>query len=163
MIQNCPRSIEITLFMMGIDKKTKNNLILQVHWCHYLHGFPIVHELLIVSPLTVHSLPRAGSAASSSLTPIISSNILCIPFTYHQNESLILNSYKVAFILSETVIRFILISLEVLKVTTTMATSGDFGNPLRKFKLVFLGEQSVGKTSLITRFMYDSFDNTYQV
>lgn len=23
-----------------------------------------------------------------------------------------------------------------------MATSGDFGNPLRKFKLVFLGEQS---------------------
>lgn len=40
--------------------------------------------------------------------------------------------------------------------------SSDFGNPLRKFKLVFLGEQSVGKTSLITRFMYDSFDNTYQ-
>lgn len=44
----------------------------------------------------------------------------------------------------------------------TMSSSGDFGNPLRKFKLVFLGEQSVGKTSLITRFMYDSFDNTYQ-
>ncbi|CAC5391121.1 RAB6A [Mytilus coruscus] len=44
----------------------------------------------------------------------------------------------------------------------TMSSSGEFGNPLRKFKLVFLGEQSVGKTSLITRFMYDSFDNTYQ-
>jgi GTPase SAR1 family protein len=45
-----------------------------------------------------------------------------------------------------------------------MASTGDsFNNPLRKFKLVFLGEQSVGKTSLITRFMYDSFDNTYQV
>merc|ERR1712183_115229 len=44
---------------------------------------------------------------------------------------------------------------------TTKMTS-DFGNPLRKFKLVFLGEQSVGKTSLITRFMYDTFDNTYQ-
>ncbi|XP_078474199.1 ras-related protein Rab-6A isoform X1 [Lampetra planeri] len=43
-----------------------------------------------------------------------------------------------------------------------MAGGSDFGNPLRKFKLVFLGEQSVGKTSLITRFMYDSFDNTYQ-
>ncbi|XP_040298229.1 ras-related protein Rab-41 isoform X3 [Bufo bufo] len=42
------------------------------------------------------------------------------------------------------------------------STGGEFGNPLRKFKLVFLGEQSVGKTSLITRFMYDSFDNTYQ-
>ncbi|KAF1919733.1 ras family-domain-containing protein [Ampelomyces quisqualis] len=37
-----------------------------------------------------------------------------------------------------------------------------YSNPLKKFKLVFLGEQSVGKTSLITRFMYDSFDNTYQ-
>ncbi|KAL7752233.1 GTPase Ryh1 [Sorochytrium milnesiophthora] len=41
-------------------------------------------------------------------------------------------------------------------------SSTDVGNPLRKFKLVFLGEQSVGKTSLITRFMYDTFDNTYQ-
>lgn len=38
----------------------------------------------------------------------------------------------------------------------------DFSNALKKFKLVFLGEQSVGKTSLITRFMYDSFDSTYQ-
>jgi len=33
---------------------------------------------------------------------------------------------------------------------------------MRKFKIVFLGEQSVGKTSIITRFMYDSFDNAYQ-
>ncbi|KAI8875295.1 ras-domain-containing protein [Backusella circina FSU 941] len=40
--------------------------------------------------------------------------------------------------------------------------SSDFGSPLRKYKLVFLGEQSVGKTSLITRFMYDTFDSTYQ-
>ncbi|RDX69894.1 Ras-related protein RABH1b, partial [Mucuna pruriens] len=33
---------------------------------------------------------------------------------------------------------------------------------LAKYKLVFLGDQSVGKTSIITRFMYDKFDNTYQ-
>ncbi|CAN1188534.1 Ras-related protein RABH1b [Linum perenne] len=33
---------------------------------------------------------------------------------------------------------------------------------LAKYKLVFLGDQSVGKTSVITRFMYDKFDNTYQ-
>lgn len=45
----------------------------------------------------------------------------------------------------------------------------------QKYKLVFLGknscsalidssgEQSVGKTSIITRFMYDTFDSTYQV
>ncbi|MCJ1477698.1 Ras- protein Rab-6A [Lambiella insularis] len=42
------------------------------------------------------------------------------------------------------------------------STVGSYSNPLKKFKLVFLGEQSVGKTSLITRFMYDSFDNMYQ-
>jgi Ras family len=42
----------------------------------------------------------------------------------------------------------------------TMAEAS-FSNPLRKFKLVFLGEQSVGKTSLITRFMYDNFDAQY--
>lgn len=35
-------------------------------------------------------------------------------------------------------------------------------NPLAKYKLVFLGDQSVGKTSIITRFMYDTFDTTYQ-
>jgi len=34
--------------------------------------------------------------------------------------------------------------------------------PLNKFKLVFLGDQSVGKTSMITRLAYDSFDNTYE-
>ncbi|XP_048623500.1 ras-related protein RABH1c isoform X2 [Brassica napus] len=33
---------------------------------------------------------------------------------------------------------------------------------LAKFKLVFLGDQSVGKTSIITRFMYDKFDTSYQ-
>lgn len=34
--------------------------------------------------------------------------------------------------------------------------------PRSKYKLVFLGDESVGKTSIITRFMYDHFDNTYQ-
>lgn len=56
----------------------------------------------------------------------------------------------------------------------TMSTNGSAGAPaaskasssgsapLAKYKLVFLGDQSVGKTSIITRFMYDKFDSTYQ-
>ncbi|CAB4254183.1 similar to Saccharomyces cerevisiae YLR262C YPT6 Rab family GTPase [Maudiozyma barnettii] len=36
------------------------------------------------------------------------------------------------------------------------------GKTLSKYKIVFLGEQGVGKTSLITRFMYDTFDDHYQ-
>ncbi|KAL5489941.1 RYH1 [Sanghuangporus weigelae] len=41
--------------------------------------------------------------------------------------------------------------------------SADFSSsPLKRTKIVLLGDQSVGKTSLITRFMYDTFDNTYQ-
>eukprot|EP00002_Diphylleia_rotans_P011426 TRINITY_DN2260_c0_g1_i3.p1 TRINITY_DN2260_c0_g1~~TRINITY_DN2260_c0_g1_i3.p1 ORF type:complete len:120 (-),score=27.91 TRINITY_DN2260_c0_g1_i3:749-1108(-) len=31
-----------------------------------------------------------------------------------------------------------------------------------KYKLVFVGDQSVGKTSLITRFAYNRFDTNYQ-
>nr|CAB3496825.1 unnamed protein product [Digitaria exilis] len=34
---------------------------------------------------------------------------------------------------------------------------------LAKYKLVFLGDQAVGKTAIITRCMYDKFDDTYQV
>ncbi|KAJ2504819.1 GTPase Ryh1 [Coemansia sp. RSA 2049] len=42
-----------------------------------------------------------------------------------------------------------------------MSGPQDAANPLSKYKLVFLGEQ-IGKTSIITRFMYDTFDTTYQ-
>ena len=36
------------------------------------------------------------------------------------------------------------------------------GRPLRKYKLVFIGDQSVGKTSIISRFQYNTFDDHYQ-
>jgi len=46
--------------------------------------------------------------------------------------------------------------------TPTPATSDFSSTPPKRTKIVLLGDQSVGKTSLITRFMYDTFDNTYQ-
>lgn len=42
------------------------------------------------------------------------------------------------------------------------STSSTAPPPVVKHKLVFLGDQSVGKTSIITRFMYDTFDRQYQ-
>lgn len=45
---------------------------------------------------------------------------------------------------------------------TKCSISQDYNPHLQKYKLVFLGEQSVGKTSIITKFMYDSFDTSYQ-
>lgn len=35
--------------------------------------------------------------------------------------------------------------------------------PRSKYKLVFLGDESVGKTSIITRFMNDTFEPNYHV
>jgi hypothetical protein len=46
---------------------------------------------------------------------------------------------------------------------SNMSEEKQFISTPAKSKLVFLGDQSVGKTSIITRFMYDRFDTSYQV
>jgi len=54
-------------------------------------------------------------------------------------------------------------SFHVTKQSGIMATNTTPSKgPLARYKLVFLGDQSVGKTSIITSFMYDTFDTTYQ-
>ena len=42
-------------------------------------------------------------------------------------------------------------------------TKGSIVSPISKYKLVFLGDQSVGKTSIINRFMFDTFDGKEHV
>ena len=39
---------------------------------------------------------------------------------------------------------------------------GMLATPMPKYKLVFLGDIYVGKTSIINQFMYENFDNNYQ-
>lgn len=46
--------------------------------------------------------------------------------------------------------------------TPVVSAAATSAPPVVKHKLVFLGDQSVGKTSIITRFMYDTFDRQYQ-
>lgn len=43
-----------------------------------------------------------------------------------------------------------------------LAAADSSGVGKYKYKIVFLGNQSVGKTSIIHRFIYDSFDESYQ-
>lgn len=45
---------------------------------------------------------------------------------------------------------------------TETSTSFSHAAAVKKHKLVVLGEQSVGKTSIITQFMYGTFDASYQ-
>lgn len=42
------------------------------------------------------------------------------------------------------------------------ASAQHLSSAMIKHKLVFLGDQSVGKTSLLSRFMYDKFDTQYK-
>lgn len=61
-----------------------------------------------------------------------------------------------------TICEYLLLQLILVLYLTVKMTNLQKSGSLKKYKLVFLGEHSVGKTSLITRFMYDSFDTSYQ-
>ncbi|CAN6673985.1 GTP-binding protein Ypt6p [Trichomonascus vanleenenianus] len=52
--------------------------------------------------------------------------------------------------------------LEICELQYTFKRMADRKDTIQKYKLVFLGEQSVGKTSLLSRFMYDTFDVQYR-
>jgi len=67
---------------------------------------------------------------------------------------------KLHFFLSES--RFIIHNKNSSSMSRTPTSSVPSLGTLEKYKLVFLGDQNVGKTSIITRFMYDSFDTSYQ-
>ena len=47
--------------------------------------------------------------------------------------------------------------------TPAAATPAASSSIAAKYKIVFLGDAYVGKTCLINRFMYDTFDAGYQV
>ena len=46
---------------------------------------------------------------------------------------------------------------------TKSDAAGSSIQALSKYKIVFLGDQGVGKTSIITRFIHDDFNKLYQV
>ena len=56
---------------------------------------------------------------------------------------------------------WILVSKSVRRARSESASSNGM-TPLAKYKLVFLGDQGVGKTCVINRFVYDTFDKNYQ-
>ena len=47
--------------------------------------------------------------------------------------------------------------------TNVQSEAGGMSHMQQKYKVVFLGDQSVGKTSIIIRYTQDSFDVKYQV
>lgn len=55
------------------------------------------------------------------------------------------------------------ISFAKMNQNTSHDTKGSIVSPISKYKLVFLGDQSVGKTSIINRFMFDTFDGKEHV
>ncbi|XP_020487367.2 RAB6B, member RAS oncogene family a isoform X2 [Labrus bergylta] len=123
---------------LGLEEEKKNH--------PKRHGPVQQQQQQQCAPITKRERERERKATSPPFPPSI--------FTHRQRTRV--GTHKC----SQTVLRCPEFPLFLLLLK--MSVGSDFGNPLRKFKLVFLGEQSVGKTSLITRFMYDSFDNTYQ-
>lgn len=70
------------------------------------------------------------------------------------------------FIFPQVVRCFYLFSVYNLKMTTNISNlnlSKGTIPPLLKYKIVFLGDQAVGKSSIINRFIYDIFDGNEHV
>ncbi|KAK8806826.1 hypothetical protein WA588_005626, partial [Blastocystis sp. NMH] len=57
---------------------------------------------------------------------------------------------------------FAFIAFHLSSMSATVIDYFEPVTPLEKYKIVFLGDPGCGKTSIITRFIYGSFDTTYQ-
>lgn len=53
-------------------------------------------------------------------------------------------------------------SITILTATTMSLTRSFTTMPSEKFKIILLGDPAVGKTSLLTRFIFDTYDTQYQ-
>ncbi|CAI9767009.1 unnamed protein product [Fraxinus pennsylvanica] len=119
-------------------------------------------EWTLIGSLTASGLPAAIYALQNSLLQIAYRNLDSLTFSMLNQTKIIFTALFTYIILRQKQSIQQDGALLLLIIAAILLSIGEVVSPLAKYKLVFLGDQSVGKTSIITRFMYDKFDTTYQ-